>query len=169
MWVVLHTLACNFCVHSSGIISQGTSGDIVKCFLFSHAKCNSIAKHLSLFFAQFCQPGGWNYSNYYKPPTFFVAVLTDMEGDHRYCACFTFHERCTPRKSKKKLANSSSKEGFRDESQSDSSLSEKRFSEMPGISVNSEEAVMMDVFAPKCLCLVSRASYFDILKVCLLL
>ena len=76
---------------------------------------------------------------------------------------------CTPTKSNKKLANSSSKEGFRDESQSDSSLSEKRFSEMPGISVNSEEAVMMDVFAPKCLCLVSRASYFDILKVCLLL
>lgn len=148
---------------------RGTSGDIVKCLLFSHAKCNAIAKRLSLFFAQFCQPGGWNYSNYYKPPTFFVAVLTDMEGDHRYCACFTFHERSTPTKSKKKLANSSSKEGFRDESQSDSSLSEKRFSEMPGISVNSEEPVMMDVFAPKCLCLVSRASYFDILKVCLLL
>ena len=148
---------------------RATSGDIVKCLLFSHAKCNAIAKRLSVFFAQFCQPGGWNYSNYYKPPTFFVAVLTDMEGDHRYCACFTFHERCTPTKSNKKLANSSSKEGFRDESQSDSSLSEKRFSEMPGISVNSEEVVVMDYFAPKCLCLVSRASYFDILKVCLLL
>lgn len=89
-----------------------------------------------------------------------------MEGDHRYCACFTFYERCTPTKSKTKAVKTTSKDTFRDGSQSDSSLSEKRFSDsVPGISVNAEE-LAMEMFAPKCLCLVSRASYFDILKVC---
>ena len=62
---------------------------------------------------------------------------------------------------------STSRDGFKDGSQSDSSLSEKRFSDgIPGIAVNSEE-FSVDMFAPKCLCLVSRASYFDILKVAL--
>lgn len=88
-----------------------------------------------------------------------------MEGDHRYCACFTFYEKCSPTKSKSRAVKSTSREGFKDGSQSDSSLSDKRFSDgIPGISVNSEE-FSVDMFAPKCLCLVSRASYFDILKV----
>ena len=87
-----------------------------------------------------------------------------MEGEHRYCACFTFYEK-TPTKSKSGAVKSPSREGFKDGSQSDSSLSDKRFSDgIPGISVNSEE-LSADMFAPKCLCLVSRASYFDILKV----
>ena len=88
-----------------------------------------------------------------------------MEGEHRYCACFTFYEKCVPTKSKSRAVKSTSKDGFKDGSQSDSSLSDKRFSDgVPGISVNSEE-LSVDMFAPKCLCLVSRASYFDILKV----
>lgn len=92
-----------------------------------------------------------------------------MEGDHRYLACFTFYEKCSPTKSKSRAVKSTSREGFKDGSQSDSSLSDKRFSDgIPGISVNSEE-FSVDMFAPKCLCLVSRASYFDILKVSLYL
>ena len=58
-----------------------------------------------------------------------------------------------------------SKDTVRDGSQSDSSLSEMRFSDsVPGIAVNTEE-LAMEMFAPKCLVLVSRASYFDVLKV----
>ena len=91
-----------------------------------------------------------------------------MEGDHRYCACFTFYEKCMPTKSKTKVVKSTSKDAVRDGSQSDSSLSDKRFSDgVPGISVNTEEFAM-EMFAPKCLVLVSRASYFDVLKVHLL-
>ena len=91
-----------------------------------------------------------------------------MEGDHRYCACFTFYEKCTPTKSKIKAAKQTSKDIAKDGSQSDSSQSEKRFSDgVPGISVNAEDFAM-EIFAPKCLVLVSRASYFDILKVCIL-
>lgn len=88
-----------------------------------------------------------------------------MEGDHRYCACFTFYEKCTPTKSKSKAVKATSREVAKDGSQSDSSLSEKRFSDgVPGISVNAEE-FSVEMFAPKSLCLVSRVSYFDILKV----
>ena len=90
-----------------------------------------------------------------------------MEGDHRYCACFTFYEKCTPTKSHRKAVKQTSKDVTKDGSQSDSSQSEKRFSDgVPGISVNTEEFAM-EIFAPKCLVLVSRASYFDILKVCI--
>ena len=95
-----------------------------------------------------------------------------MEGDHRYCACFTFYEKCSPAKSKYRAVKSPNREVHKDGSQSDSSLSDKRFSDgVPGIAINSEEPSMTEMFAPKCLCLVSRASYFDILKVraCLML
>ena len=112
---------------------------------------------------QFCQPGGWYYSNYCKPATFYVAVLTDMEGDHRYCACFTFYEQCSPGKSKPK--KSKFKEIMKDGNQSDSSTSDRHATEnFPGISVNDEE-YSVEMYAPKCLCLVSHASYFDVLKV----
>ncbi|XP_020625172.1 myotubularin-related protein 13-like isoform X2 [Orbicella faveolata] len=138
-------------------------GKVIQRFPSKDRKDATFPEGLELF----CQPGGWNYSYYYKPPTFFVAVLTDMEGEHRYCACFTFYEKCIPTKSKSRAVKSTSREGFKDGSQSDSSLSDKRFSDdIPGISVNSEE-LSVDMFAPKCLCLVSRASYFDILKSCL--
>ncbi|XP_068760421.1 myotubularin-related protein 13-like [Montipora capricornis] len=116
----------------------------------------------------FCQPGGWNYSFYCKPPTFFVAVLTDMEGDHRYCACFTFYEKCSQTKPKSAGAlKPTSKDAAVDGSQSDSSMSDKRGSDnVPGISVNSGE-LALDRFAPKCLVLVSRANYFEVFKNCL--
>ncbi|XP_074605890.1 myotubularin-related protein 13-like [Acropora palmata] len=112
----------------------------------------------------FCQPGGWNYSHYCKPPTFFVAVFTDMEGDHRYCACFTFYEKCSLTKS---LTRPARKDAVKDGSQSDSSMSDKHISDaLPGISVITDE-LPLDTFAPKCLVLVSRASYFEVFKNCL--
>lgn len=114
------------------------------------------------FFFKFCQPGGWNYSHYCKPPTFFVAVFTDMEGDHRYCACFTFYEKCSLTKS---LTRPAKKDAVKDGSQSDSSMSDKHISDaFPGISVITDE-LPLDTFAPKCLVLVSRASYFEVFKV----
>ena len=41
---------------------------------------------------QFCQPAGWCLSNQRQQPTFYTAVLTDMDGDRHYCATFTFYE-----------------------------------------------------------------------------
>ncbi|NWI97362.1 MTMR5 protein, partial [Pitta sordida] len=41
---------------------------------------------------QFCQPSGWQLFPERNPPTFFVAVLTDINSERHYCACFTFWE-----------------------------------------------------------------------------
>ncbi|NXQ80113.1 MTMR5 protein, partial [Nyctibius grandis] len=40
----------------------------------------------------FCQPSGWQLFTERNPPTFFVAVLTDINSERHYCACFTFWE-----------------------------------------------------------------------------
>ncbi|XP_047135249.1 myotubularin-related protein 13 isoform X1 [Hydra vulgaris] len=40
----------------------------------------------------FCQPGGWFSSVKNLPPTFYVAILTDIEGKSNYLACLTFYE-----------------------------------------------------------------------------
>ncbi|KAG8440127.1 hypothetical protein GDO86_006065 [Hymenochirus boettgeri] len=40
----------------------------------------------------FCQPSGWQLSTEKKPPTFFTAVLTDINSERHYCSCFTFWE-----------------------------------------------------------------------------
>uniref|UniRef100_A0A671RRR1 Myotubularin-related protein 5-like n=1 Tax=Sinocyclocheilus anshuiensis TaxID=1608454 RepID=A0A671RRR1_9TELE len=38
----------------------------------------------------FCQPSGWQLVPERKPPSFFVSVLTDINSERHYCACFTF-------------------------------------------------------------------------------
>ncbi|XP_030630678.1 myotubularin-related protein 5 [Chanos chanos] len=40
----------------------------------------------------FCQPNGWQLVPERLPPSFFVAVLTDINSERHYCACFTFWE-----------------------------------------------------------------------------
>uniref|UniRef100_A0A4W4GNL4 SET binding factor 1 n=1 Tax=Electrophorus electricus TaxID=8005 RepID=A0A4W4GNL4_ELEEL len=47
----------------------------------------------------FCQPSGWQLVPVELPPSFFVAVLTDINSERHYCACFTFWETVeTPQK-----------------------------------------------------------------------
>ncbi len=41
---------------------------------------------------QFCQPNGWQLVPERKPLSFFVSVLTDINSERYYCACFTFWE-----------------------------------------------------------------------------
>ncbi|XP_048241880.1 myotubularin-related protein 13-like isoform X3 [Haliotis rufescens] len=40
----------------------------------------------------FCQPTGWTLSTQRQQPSFYVAVLTDIDADRHYCASFTFYE-----------------------------------------------------------------------------
>uniref|UniRef100_A0A8C5QAF9 SET binding factor 1 n=1 Tax=Leptobrachium leishanense TaxID=445787 RepID=A0A8C5QAF9_9ANUR len=40
----------------------------------------------------FCQPSGWQLCAEKNPPTFFIAVLTDINSERHYCSCFTFWE-----------------------------------------------------------------------------
>uniref|UniRef100_A0A8C4Q6W6 SET binding factor 1 n=1 Tax=Eptatretus burgeri TaxID=7764 RepID=A0A8C4Q6W6_EPTBU len=43
----------------------------------------------------FCQPGGWRVLVERTPPSFFVAVLTDIDSERHYCASLTFLEPVT--------------------------------------------------------------------------
>ncbi|PIN88615.1 hypothetical protein AB205_0206340 [Aquarana catesbeiana] len=45
---------------------------------------------------QFCQPSGWQLCAEKNAPTFFIAVLTDINSERHYCSCFTFWEECAP-------------------------------------------------------------------------
>ena len=40
----------------------------------------------------FCQPSGWVLTPDRQEPSFFMSVLTDMEGNRLYCPCLTFGE-----------------------------------------------------------------------------
>uniref|UniRef100_A0A8B9T5F9 SET binding factor 1 n=1 Tax=Anas platyrhynchos TaxID=8839 RepID=A0A8B9T5F9_ANAPL len=58
----------------------------------------------------FCQPSGWQLFTERNPPTFFVAVLTDINSERHYCACFTFWEapQSHPRNGEEEEESSSS-------------------------------------------------------------
>ncbi|XP_041819599.1 myotubularin-related protein 5 isoform X3 [Chelmon rostratus] len=92
----------------------------------------------------FCQPSGWQLVPERQPASFFVAVLTDINSERHYCACFTFWEG---------LDNSQ--------------LPKAETSEVD--EVDEEPAVVQSaqVFAPKSLVLVSRLDYTEVFRNCL--
>ncbi|XP_060924466.1 myotubularin-related protein 5 isoform X2 [Limanda limanda] len=89
----------------------------------------------------FCQPSGWQLVPERQPASFFVAVLTDINSERHYCACFTFWE-C--------LDNPQPEANELDE-------------------VDEDLAVVQaaKVFAPKSLVLVSRLDYTEVFRNCL--
>ncbi|CAF3991739.1 unnamed protein product [Adineta steineri] len=44
----------------------------------------------------FCQPQGWILTARHELPTFFISILTDLDGLRHYCACLTFHQTLLP-------------------------------------------------------------------------
>lgn len=54
--------------------------------------CSALRLPFCLSPLQFCQPSGWELFSERHPPTFFIAVLTDINSERHYCACFTFWE-----------------------------------------------------------------------------
>ena len=94
-------------------------------------------------------------SYYSKPATFYVAVLTDMSGNRSYAACLSFYEPFTLLRKR----GSSREELSRD-------VASIRISADSGVSSQDlKQDVHMEAFFPKCLCLVSKFTYVDILKV----
>uniref|UniRef100_A0A8C4NLF6 SET binding factor 1 n=1 Tax=Eptatretus burgeri TaxID=7764 RepID=A0A8C4NLF6_EPTBU len=87
----------------------------------------------------FCQPGGWQLCAEWRPASFFVAMLTDIESERHFCACLTFWEEIP------ELQN-----GGREEANADDD-------HMP----------TMLRFAPKSLVLVSRLGHTEIFRNCL--
>ena len=77
-----------------------------------------------------------------------------MVGNRSYVACLTFFEPFTLIKSEEEIDNVGDNVMVNVSADSSSGLDELR------------QNVHMEAFYPKCLCLVSRFTYFDILKVC---
>ncbi|XP_047185968.1 myotubularin-related protein 5 isoform X6 [Scophthalmus maximus] len=90
----------------------------------------------------FCQPSGWQLVPERQPASFFVAVLTDINSERHYCACFTFWEGLdNPQKTEASEAD-----------EADDELSVVQSAK---------------VFAPKSLVLVSRLDYTEVFRNCL--
>ncbi|XP_069376156.1 myotubularin-related protein 5 isoform X11 [Paralichthys olivaceus] len=90
----------------------------------------------------FCQPSGWQLVPERQPATFIVAVLTDINSERHYCACFTFWE-C--------LDNPQKAEA----------------SELDEVDEDLAVVQATKVFAPKSLVLVSRLDYTEVFRNCL--
>uniref|UniRef100_A0A8D0A5Q0 SET binding factor 1 n=1 Tax=Sander lucioperca TaxID=283035 RepID=A0A8D0A5Q0_SANLU len=88
----------------------------------------------------FCQPSGWQLVPERQPASFFVAVLTDINSERHYCACFTFWEGL------------------------DNPQVRRTADEVDeGLAV----VQSAQVFAPKSLVLVSRLDYTEVFRNCL--
>uniref|UniRef100_A0A8C8G1B8 SET binding factor 1 n=1 Tax=Oncorhynchus tshawytscha TaxID=74940 RepID=A0A8C8G1B8_ONCTS len=92
----------------------------------------------------FCQPNGWQLVPERERPSFFVSVLTDINSERHYCACFTFWE--VP-----------SESGAFPKAEA----SEVDEDEVPGLVQPAQ------VFAPKSLVLVSRLDHTEVFRNCL--
>ncbi|XP_033470632.1 myotubularin-related protein 5 isoform X1 [Epinephelus lanceolatus] len=92
----------------------------------------------------FCQPSGWQLVPERQPASFFVAVLTDINSERHYCACFTFWEGLDNPQLQKTEASEADE-------------------------VDEELTVVQpaQVFAPKSLVLVSRLDYTEVFRNCL--
>ena len=117
--------------------------------IFGSFECKLKAYCLHLF--QFCQPGGWQASYVYHDPTYYYAILTDVEGTHSYCGCLLFYE---PVLSKKTRPGSQRRKSSSTEGQAKAPDEE-----------DIEEHREMTYYVPKCLCLVTRQKHLDTLKV----
>ncbi|XP_063164803.1 myotubularin-related protein 5 isoform X8 [Candoia aspera] len=68
--------------------SRDGQGQILQRFPEKDWEDNPFPQGIELF----CQPSGWQLFRERNPPTFFIAVLTDINSERHYCACFTFWE-----------------------------------------------------------------------------
>lgn len=90
----------------------------------------------------FCQPGGWQLVLERKSPNFLVAVLTDINSERHYCACFTFWEAVESLQPQQNHANVTDEE-------------DSKFIQAP------------QLFAPKSLVLVSQLDHTEVFRNCL--
>ncbi|XP_062383463.1 myotubularin-related protein 5 isoform X2 [Sardina pilchardus] len=91
----------------------------------------------------FCQPSGWQLVAERQPPSFFVAVLTDINSERHYCACFTFWEGVdNPQLRKEEASEADEDEG-------------------PG------EPLPAQLYGPKSLVVVSRLDHTEVFRNCL--
>uniref|UniRef100_A0A9J7ZNQ7 SET binding factor 1 n=1 Tax=Cyprinus carpio carpio TaxID=630221 RepID=A0A9J7ZNQ7_CYPCA len=120
------------------IIFEG-QGRILQRFPEKDWEDNPFPQGLELF----CQPSGWELDPERKPPSFFVSVLTDINSERHYCACFTFWES---------VENPQVCKGEPSEADED---------ESPDVLQPAQ------LYAPKSLVLVSRLDHTEVFRNCL--
>uniref|UniRef100_UPI00358F28FA myotubularin-related protein 13-like n=1 Tax=Myxine glutinosa TaxID=7769 RepID=UPI00358F28FA len=94
----------------------------------------------------FCQPGGWRVLVERTSPSFFVAVLTDINSESHYCASLTFLEPAT---------DPQDAAGMEEHSEETSC---ERYPDL---------ILPAQTFAPKSLVLVSRFDFTEVFRNCL--
>ncbi|OWK03748.1 hypothetical protein Celaphus_00013668 [Cervus elaphus hippelaphus] len=99
----------------------------------------------------FCQPSGWQLCPERNPPTFFVAVLTDINSERHYCACLTFWEPVEPTQEGPCARDAAAREEEADEGGS-------------GALSPSAPGPPDQLFAPKTLVLVSRLDHVEVFR-----
>ncbi|CAO2601261.1 Myotubularin-related protein 5 [Lemmus lemmus] len=99
----------------------------------------------------FCQPSGWQLCPERNPPTFFVAVLTDINSERHYCACLTFWEPVESTQEVVCTEDATEKEEEADEG------GQARLS-------STTPAQPGQLFAPKTLVLVSRLDHTEVFR-----
>ncbi|XP_045866677.1 myotubularin-related protein 5 isoform X3 [Meles meles] len=99
----------------------------------------------------FCQPSGWQLCPERNPPTFFVAVLTDINSERHYCACLTFWEPAEPTQEAVCAEDSTEREEEADEGG-------------PAQLSPATPGPPGQLFAPKTLVLVSRLDHAEVFR-----
>ncbi|XP_023365228.1 myotubularin-related protein 5 isoform X2 [Otolemur garnettii] len=99
----------------------------------------------------FCQPSGWQLCSERNPPTFFVAVLTDINSERHYCACLTFWEPVEPTQEAVCSEDPMEREEVVDV--------ERQVGLSPTVPIPSGQ-----LFAPKTLVLVSRLDHAEVFR-----
>lgn len=100
----------------------------------------------------FCPPQGLSLSRHQEEPKFYLSVLTDVDGNHHYCACLSFNEQISITPSKPA-----------DEEEENLTHSNSNAIIPP---VVQHHNIM---YSPKCLVLVSRLDYSETFRVSFLL
>ncbi|XP_004999777.1 myotubularin-related protein 5 isoform X3 [Cavia porcellus] len=99
----------------------------------------------------FCQPSGWQLCPERNPPTFFVAVLTDINSERHYCACLTFWEPAEP--TQEALGTEDASEREEEAPEGGQGQLSPAAATLPG-----------QLFAPKTLVLVSRLDHTEVFR-----
>ncbi|XP_042103886.1 myotubularin-related protein 5 isoform X2 [Ovis aries] len=99
----------------------------------------------------FCQPSGWQLCPERNPPTFFVAVLTDINSERHYCACLTFWEPVEPTQEGPCAQDGAERDEEADEGG-------------PGALPAPTPGPPGQLFAPKTLVLVSRLDHVEVFR-----
>ncbi|CAF0873557.1 unnamed protein product [Rotaria sordida] len=98
----------------------------------------------------FCQPQGWILTAKHELPTFFISILTNLDGLRHYCACLTFHQTLLP---------------------TTIAPTNNLFNKKNGCSNEADNTAFLlprtQMYAPKCLFLTSKLDCFEAFRNCL--